>query len=276
MSNIAYRSPQPPSTFANTLFNRAVWLLSTTVWISTLAFGLYILLIYGVTWAGGNFETWNDGPLHLYAPDSAAATNGIGLHFLGGGILLVLGNVQLLPSVRNRFPQVHRWLGRLYASMAVLTAIGGFVHIVTDGTVGGTIMDIGFALYGILMLIAAVETARHARAKRFDVHRAWSLRLYALAVGSWLYRIEYGIWFVFTGGLGIDDFNGPFDRVMVFFFYIPNLLLVEWLLRTQKRQLSGGVQIATSIGFAVISLFVVYVAYLMWLPDIIAASGLLN
>lgn len=249
-------------------------LLSATVWLSTLLFGVYIVLLYGITWIVGDFSAWNEGPLNsLYSPTSSAATNGIGLHFLGGGIILILGNVQLIPQLRTRYAFAHRYLGRLYVAVSVLTAIGGCVHILTDGTVGGTIMDVGFGIYGVLMFVAAIETARHARAKRFDIHRIWSLRLYSLAIASWLYRIEYGVWYLFTDGLWMDDFQGPFDRLMVFFFYVPNLLLVEWLVRSQRKPMGPALKIGTSLGFAVISMFVVYVAYLAWLPDILEASA---
>ena len=51
-------------------------------------------------------------------------------------------------------------------------------------------------------------------------------------MGSWLYRMDYGFWFVLADGVGhTADFRGPFDMIMSFFFYLPNLLLVELYLR---------------------------------------------
>lgn len=178
---------QPPHRFhalIHSFFRWSVQTLSSSVWLSTLLFGLYILLTYGLSWVTGNLELWNGGLLQTYVPDSPAATNGMAVHFLGGGILLVLGNIQLLATVRHRYPAFHRWTGRLYAAMAILAAIGGLVHIAIDGTVGGTLMDIGFALYGILMFVTAIQTVRHARLRRLATHRVWALRLYALAIAS--------------------------------------------------------------------------------------------
>lgn len=273
MSDSSLQPPRPSVSFVTALFSWSMQLLSTTVWLSTLTFGLYILLFYGLSWLAGELTLWNSGVLQTYAPDSPAANNAMAVHFLGGGILLVLGNIQLLPVVRQRFPVFHRWTGRLYASMAVLAALGGLLHIAIDGTIGGVLMNIGFSLYGLLMLVAAVETVRHARARRLATHRLWALRLYALAVASWLYRIEYGIWFVLTGGIGIDNFQGPFDKVMVFFFYLPNLLLVEWLVRAQNNPQSSGLKLVSSLAFLICSLFVIYVAYLLWLPYILNTFG---
>ena len=76
--------------------------------------------------------------------------------------MLALGFIQLIGPVRDRFPALHRWLGRVYVASSLLAAIGGLVFIATVGTIGGTPMDIGFGLYGVLMTIAAVQTYRHA------------------------------------------------------------------------------------------------------------------
>jgi hypothetical protein len=64
-----------------------------------------------------------------------------------------------------------------------------------------------------------------------------------LALGSWLYRMDYGFWLLLTGGLGhTDDFRGPVDRVMAFAFYLPNLLVVELYLRVRRRPASRAVR----------------------------------
>src|SRR3546814_7093215 len=81
-------------------------------------------------------------------------------------------------------------------------------------------MDIGFAIYGALMILCAERAFTHARQRRFDAHRAWAIRLFALTVGSWLYRMEYALWYLVMGDLGTDHFRGWFDAIMTFFFYI--------------------------------------------------------
>jgi hypothetical protein len=208
--------------------------LVTTVWLSTMLFGLYILAFYAGALVEGDMERWNRVLPRIYSPETPAATAGIGLHFAAGGIILVLGCIQLIGFVRTRYPAMHRWLGYLYITASLLAAVGGLLFIAIRGTVGGTVMDIGFSLYGLLMLLAAVQTFRYARARQMDLHRAWALRLFALAIGSWLYRMDYGFWIVLTGGAGhTEEFRGPFDRVMSFFFYLPNLLVVELFLRAR-------------------------------------------
>ncbi len=206
----------------------AAYLLVATVWVSALLFGLYILAFYFIALVKGNTAQWNEVLPGLYDKQTKAATLGMGVHFAAGGIILILGCIQLIDNVRLKYPAVHRWLGRLYVLAALGASVGGLVFIFTKGTIGGWVMDIGFTGYGVLTGLAAVATIRFARSGDLERHRAWAIRLFALAIGSWLYRMDYGFWFLFTDRLGhTEDFRGPFDYFMAFFFYLPNLLVAE-------------------------------------------------
>ena len=177
-------------------------LLTTTVWVSAALFGLYILAFYAAALYEGNLERWNKMLPRLYEQSTTAATTGIGLHFAMGGVILVLGSIQLMEGVRTRFPAWHRWIGRVYVTACLLAAVGGLVFIGMKGTIGGVVMNIGFGLYGMLMFVAAIATYRYAVGGKLAKHRAWALRLYALAIGSWLYRMDYGFWLLLADGFG--------------------------------------------------------------------------
>ena len=210
-------------------------LLVITVWVSALFFGLYILAFYFVSLVQGNTSQWNEVLPGLHDTQTKGATVGIGLHFAAGGIILILGCVQLLDSVRLKSPAFHRWIGRVYVVASLFTAIGGLVFIFVKGTIGGLWMNIAFTGYGVLTFVTAINTIRFARSGNFESHRAWAIRLFALAIGSWLYRMEYGFWFLFTDKLGhTSDFTGPFDYFMDFFFYIPNLLVAELFINRKQ------------------------------------------
>ena len=220
-----------------TVFRWTRILLMTTVWVSAGLFGLYILAFYAAALYQGNLERWNEILPGLYNKDTQKATMGIGLHFAMGGIILILGSIQLIDAIRIKYLTFHRWVGRIYVVASILVSVGGITFIVVKGTIGGTVMNIGFGLYGILMLVAAVQTYRYAVAKNLNTHRAWALRLYALAIGSWLYRMDYGFWFLLADKAGHNNtFSGPFDYVMTFFFYIPNLVVAEIFIRSQGNR----------------------------------------
>jgi hypothetical protein len=211
-------------------------ILMSVVWLSTLLFGLYILAFYVASYLVEP-QQWNENLAGLHVAGGTLANSGIGLHFLAGGIILILGCIQLLASVRRHMPILHRISGRVYLLACLTTSIGGMVFIAARGTIGGAVMDLGFGLYGVLMFVCVLQTYRSARRQEFARHRAWALRLFALAVGSWLYRMEYGLWFMFTDAIGHqDDFSGWFDQVMSFFFFVPNLLVVELIVRSQHLQ----------------------------------------
>jgi hypothetical protein len=251
--------------------------LVCTVWISATLFGLYIVAFYVGALAEGQVAQWNQNLPGLYEPHSPAATSALGLHFLAGGVILILGCIQLISRVRTRWPALHRWLGRIYVSAALLAGLGGLTFILVVGTIGGRIMDVGFGLYGALMVLAAVQTYRYARARSLELHRAWALRLFALAIGSWLYRMDYGFWLLLGGGRGhTHDFHGPFDHVMAFFFYLPNLLIVEAFIRAQsttspKIRLSAAALFAGATGFLLLGTY--YFTKLYWGPAILHRLG---
>lgn len=242
-------------------------------WVSAAIFGAYILAFYGGALRGHRLEAWNSTLPELYAARSPMSTIGIGLHFAGGGILLLLGPLQLIAAVRTRAPRLHRWVGRIYALAALLAGAGGLAYIVAHGTIGGTPMDVGFGLYGALVVVAAIATVRHAMARDLARHRAWALRLFALAIGSWLYRVEYGFWALATNLAGhTRDFQGGFDALMDFAFYLPNLAVVELVLRGPTW--GPRAELATTIVLWIVTLLIaaatVFFTVLAWAPGIVA------
>jgi hypothetical protein len=249
-------------------------ILVTTVWTSAALFGLYILAFYAAALYENDMARWNQVLPRLYEKGSVSATSGIGLHFAMGGIILVLGSIQLIDAVRNRFPAIHRWIGRIYVLASLLAAVGGLLFIALKGTIGGLVMNIGFGLYGILMFIAAIQTYRYAVSRQLEKHRTWALRLYALAIGSWLYRMDYGFWLLLADGMGHNrTFSGPFDHVMAFFFYIPNLIVAEAFSRARSFKASPFLRIGASFlllfatGFLLIGTY--YFTLYYWGPAIL-------
>lgn len=158
-------------------------------------------------------------------------------HMVTGALITALAPLQLIPRLRLRYPRLHRRLGYTLIVAAAVTGLTGLVYIGLRGTIGGPLMSVGFALYGLLLLIAAANTAYHAIDKAMARHRAWALRLSVLAAGSLLYRVIYGLWYAATGGVAsTPDFTGLFDQVMFVGFYLPPLALLELYLRWEAGQ----------------------------------------
>ncbi|MEM6897180.1 MAG: DUF2306 domain-containing protein [Pseudomonadota bacterium] len=175
----------------------------------------------------------------LFSADLAANFSMYG-HMIVGGLLTALAPLQLSSPLRRRWPRVHRANGYMVALLALATGIGGLIYIARQGTIGGPLMSAGFALYGLLLMLAAMQTVRFAR-RRDPRHAAWAGRLVILALGSFFFRVQYWIWAIVVGDVGMaEDFSGAFDRVMTFGFYVPWLVLYEVIRRWRRPRPVAG------------------------------------
>ena len=87
--------------------------------------------------------------------------------------------------------------------------------------------------------------------------------------------MDYGFWMLLADGVGTTrDFRGPFDRVMVFLFYVPNLLIVEALIRAPGARLSPAMRTALSAAYVIATGFLLlgtyYFTKFYWGPAILA------
>lgn len=172
----------------------------------------------------------------VFRRDSPLSGAGLALHMIAGGLLCLFAPLQALPVLRNRWPQIHRRLGYVLISLALITGIAGLIYIAVQGTIGGWWMSLWFSLFGLALICSALRTAHFAIRQDRRAHRIWATRLIILAVGSWIFRMHYVLWFLFTGGLGsAPDLTGPFDRIQVVAFFVPYLLLAEIFLRRLPR-----------------------------------------
>ncbi|WP_052249660.1 DUF2306 domain-containing protein [Tateyamaria sp. ANG-S1] len=207
---------------------------------------LLFILVLGFTWHSlqrGTLGLSGDTSVIERLTGPQPSLMALFAHMVTGAFVTVLSVVQLAGPIRRRWPRAHRVSGRVLAVTALITGIGGLVYIALSGTVGGIPMSIAFALYGVLMIIAAIQTPRLAMAGDYERHRRWGLRLIVLGLGSWLYRLHYGLWYGTTCslsdtlcGLAAEpDFSGLFDQINLFAFYLPYLLVLEWWLRRERQ-----------------------------------------
>lgn len=225
---------EPKHPVVSRFLSTSITALKASVWLSACCFGVYILCFYFGALLTNVMWQWNT-ILPLLKENAHVSNGSMGAHFLGGGLLLVMGSIQFIGNGRPRWPRFHRLIGRLYVFASFVTAFGGLGFIILRGTIGGVVMSFAFSLYGIMMLVSAAFVAYYAKTMQFATHREWAVRLYALAIGSWMYRLEYGFWIAVTGGLGMTpDYRGPFDYLMDFFFFVPTVLVAELVLRLRK------------------------------------------
>jgi hypothetical protein len=272
--HIDSRTPTGAGTTGSKAMEWAIGTLAVALWISASLFAVYIFVFYVGALPAGAMEDWNQ-VLPLYEPHAVSSTIAMAVHLALGAVLLILGPIQFIQRLRQQTPSAHRWIGRVYGFSALGAGLGGLGFILGSGAVGGPTMAIGFGLYGALMAVAAVQTMRHGWRRRLASHRIWAIRLFALVVGSWLYRMDYGIWLKAFGGIGhTHGFNGTFDYVMDFFFFVPNLVIAEVLIRVDHRDVkpfarrAGIGSLYTAAGF--IGLATILFGKSYWIPHILA------
>lgn len=180
-------------------------------------------------------------PSLVLNPSGWMPTNySLSLHMILGAVVTGLAPIQVLLGWTKKGLKAHRIIGYIFFIAAILTGIGGLFYTLIEETTGGIVMNIGFGLYGSLVIIAALQTLRYARNKQMVLHEEWSLRLFVLAMASWFYRMCYGFWLKLNGSnVGhTENFQGPFDYFMDFAFFIPPLLILEFYFRKIKTTTS--------------------------------------
>lgn len=198
-------------------------------------FALYIGVSYGRAALGGppGEARW--------VPGDGLGNAMLSLHLVFALLMTAIGVLQLLPPLRRRAPAVHRTLGRVFLAGALLGTVSGFYLIWVRGTVGGVSMQLATSLNGVLIVAFAGLAWWHARARRFDEHRRWALRLFIAANGVWFFRVGFMLWMlIWQAPVGFDPktFTGPFVLALNFAQFLLPLAVLELYLRARGRGLA--------------------------------------
>lgn len=202
-----------------------------------LFFAAYVAAFYGGAALQGRWENWNRVLLHGHVPGDPLGNAVVAAHLLFTVVVVLGGAFQLAPASRRRWPQLHRWNGRLYLGAAAVLALGGLVMVWTRGTVGGPAQHLAISLNALVILACAGLAWREALAGRIDRHRRWALRLWLAVGGVWFFRIGLMAWLVLNRGpVGFDPetFRGPFLVFLAFAQFVLPLAVLELYLRVRE------------------------------------------
>jgi len=168
------------------------------------------------------------GPLGREILANLFARPWLDVHVAGAATALLVGPLQFLSWVRRRFPALHRTLGRVYVIGCLAGGAGGLV--MAFGSTAGPIATVGFASLAVCWITANVQGWRLAVARRFDDHRAWMLRSFAMTFAA----VTLRIYIVVLPMMGVAEIDAY--RASAFLAWIPNLLLVELYLRGRRER----------------------------------------
>jgi uncharacterized membrane protein YozB (DUF420 family) len=116
------------------------------------------------------------------------------VHILLGIVALLTGASQFYTSLSKRNKYLHRFLGRLYLTAVLLSALAS-VYL----SVFHAIIDRGYITFGIGLLglaFAWLSTSTMAfiaiRQKQISQHKEWVLRSYVVTCGFIIFRMVFG------------------------------------------------------------------------------------
>lgn len=254
---------------------RALRFAASAWWLVAFAgqalFALYIVMFYLGNAFAGRPQAWNAVIKDGYVPGDTIGNLVLASHLVFALAVVAGGALQLVPRIRARWPRVHRWNGRVFAASAVVAALGGLAMVWAHPKPEQFAQHLGISLDAVLILVFAFLAVRAARARRYDVHRRWALRLFLAVGGVWFFRIGLMAWIVANQGpAGFDPetFSGPFLSFLSFAQFLVPLALLELYLRAQRG--SERVQLAMAIALAAATLMmaggVAAAGAILWLP----------
>lgn len=124
---------------------------------------------------------------------------------------------------------LHRFSGRFYVFITLfLSSLSGiYIGIFANG---GLVAKVSFVLLGILWFYTTYRSYTEIRKRNIRQHQFWMWRSYALALSA----ITLRMWKVILVYLFHPN---PMDvyQIIAWLGWVPNLLLVEYLIKKQKR-----------------------------------------
>ena len=135
------------------------------------------------------------GTFHKYAPQDPGVYGmfwsrraWLWTHLAGGTLTALLGPLQFVARLRNAYPRVHRWTGRVYL-MAMLVACTGAAGLIAT-TPGGFALQAAFAATALAWLCTALMGYTAIRGSRTQAHRRWMLRNYLVTLAPMVFRLS--------------------------------------------------------------------------------------
>lgn len=115
-------------------------------------------------------------------------------HILPAMLFMILGPLQFARGLRSRYPQMHRWSGRIFLAASAVVGITG-LRLAYGKTIGGMDEKAAIVLFGTLFLISLGSALRHALRREFARHREWMIRGYAIGLAVAAIRPIIGSFF---------------------------------------------------------------------------------
>ena len=140
--------------------------------------------------------------------------------------------------MRVRVPRLHRLVGRIVLASILVAGAAGL--LLAGVSAAGPVGTAGFGALAVLWVTFAVLGLRAILRRDIAAHRRWMLRTFAMTYAA----VTLRLWLLALIPL-LGDFHSAY-LLVPFLSWVPNLIVVEWLLRRRPapdslpgRQLRG-------------------------------------
>ncbi|MFI6976969.1 DUF2306 domain-containing protein [Embleya sp. NPDC050154] len=147
-------------------------------------------------------------------------------HIVPAAVALLLSPAQLSARARARAPRLHRVCGRVVVACIVVGGVAGLT--LAPMSYAGAVGTAGFGMLAVLWTTCALAAVRAIRRGAVEEHRWWMHRTFAFTYAAVTLRLWLVILVPFT------DFDSAY-KVVPFLCWVPNLIVVELLLRRNGR-----------------------------------------
>ena len=152
-------------------------------------------------------------------------------HVYTGMLVLVAGMLQFPSYIRNRFPALHRWCGRIYAYLIVfITGPAGLVMGIYGN--GGWISRTAFCLLAVLWIVFTWTGVSAAITGNIKAHKSWMYRSYALTLSAISLRLWKWLFVYLFQPRPMDVYH-----VVSWLGWVGNLLIAEIVIYYNFRKI---------------------------------------
>ena len=180
--------------------------------IFSTAIGIYPIIYFLIDRKFGLLQSKSD---ELLASISWNA--GFYTHITLGGLALLIGWTQFIPSWRDRHLKIHRNTGKVYVVAALVSSLAA-IYIALYAT-GGIIPSLGFICLGIIWFLTTFKAYANIRKLQINHHRKMMVYSYACCFAAVTLRIYLP---VLTNAF--HDFNIGYS-IVAWLCWIPNLVV---------------------------------------------------
>src|SRR5260370_3959364 len=174
--------------------------------------------LYSLRYYGALVDSWLDVDPNIRAVIEHVPIQAL-THLLVAPVALVLGPFQFFPGLRAKYPQAHRWSGRVYVAACVVAGTGGLAT--SPSASGGPVAGLGFGILAVLWIGTTLGAWRAAVQRQFALHRLLMRFSYAMTFGAVTLRLQIPVGFA----MGFASYSAM-SVWLAYTSWIPNVIVV--------------------------------------------------